>query len=142
MPLVCRFNIFAASKRGQTDRARRADNDLGELLPLNVIEDLQNRREAQPLQFVFRQFEFADRPEILDRDIVDLQIPAGGDDDQFFPGGHAGRRHFANGGSDAVHVFERVGEPGALSILQRRRNGARHLQENLREASVREGAWL
>ena len=65
MPLVCRFSIFAASKRGQPDRAGRADDDLGELLALDVIEHLQDRREAQLLQLVFRQLEFADRRKFL-----------------------------------------------------------------------------
>ena len=61
----------------ETDRSRRADDDLGELFALDVIEDLQNGREAQLLQLVFRQFEFADRPEILDRNVVDLQVACG-----------------------------------------------------------------
>ena len=72
MPLVCRFSIFAASNAVRPIGPGRADDDLGELFALDVIEDLQDRREAQLLQFVFRQFEFADRPEIFDRDVVDL----------------------------------------------------------------------
>ena len=106
---------------GQADRARRADDDLGKFLALNVIEHLQNGREAQFLQFVFGQLELADRREVLDRDIVDLELVARSHHDQFFARGCAGRGHFANGGGDAVDVFERVGEPGALAIFVARR---------------------
>ena len=66
---------------GQPDGPRRADDDLSKFFPLNVIENLENRREAEFLQFVFGQFEFADGFEILDRDIVCLQLAARNDDD-------------------------------------------------------------
>ena len=68
---------LGGEQSAQSDRARRADDDFGELFALDVIEDLENWREAQLLQFVFRQFEFADRPEILDRNIVDLLARCG-----------------------------------------------------------------
>ncbi len=41
-----------------------------EFFPLYVIQHLKNRRETQFLQFVLRQFKFADGREILDRNIV------------------------------------------------------------------------
>ncbi len=61
-------------QRRQSNRAGRADDDLGEFFPLDVIQHLQDRRETQFLQLVFRQLEFADRLEIFNRDIVDLQV--------------------------------------------------------------------
>ena len=48
----------------------------GESFALDVIEHLQNRREAQLLQFVLRQLEFADGREVLDRDVVMLKVAA------------------------------------------------------------------
>ncbi len=107
-------------QRSEADRSWRADDDFGESFSLDVIEHLQNRRETQFLQFVFGQLEFADRSKILDWDIVDLQFAEGRDDDQFLSGRSSGRGHFANGGRDAVDIFERVGEPRTLSVLQDR----------------------
>src|SRR5437867_12985762 len=72
---------FGREQRRQSDRPRRADNDLAEPFPLNVIKDLQNRRETQFLQLVLRQLEFADRFKILDRDVVDRELVARGDHD-------------------------------------------------------------
>ena len=65
---------FGREQAGQPDRARRADDDLSEFFALNIVENLKNRREAELLQLVFGQFEFANRREIFDRDIVRLQI--------------------------------------------------------------------
>src|SRR6266705_3663425 len=52
-------------QRSEADRSRRADDDFGESFSLDVIEHLQNRRETQSLELVFRQLEFADRPKIF-----------------------------------------------------------------------------
>ena len=104
---------------------------------LDVIEHLQNRREAQFLQFVFRQFKLADRREIFDWDIVDLELFSRSHDDQFLSCCCSRRRHFANGRGDAVDIFERVGEPGALVILQRLGNFTGHFLENLSEPFAR-----
>ena len=116
---------------GETDRSRRADDDFGESLALDVVEHLQNWREAQLLQLVLGQFKFADWFEIFDRDIVNRQFGARGNDDQFLSSGRAGSGHFANGRGHAVDVFERVGEPGALVVLQRFRNFSGQFLENL-----------
>src|SRR6202022_1308888 len=121
---------FRSEQSSQPDRAWCTNDDLGKFFPLDVIEHLQNWREAELLQFVFRKFELADRREILDRDIVDLEFAARSHHDQFLPRSRAGRGHFANCRGPAVHVFERVGEPGALAILQDRRDFAGQLAEN------------
>src|SRR5207237_7307407 len=65
---------LGGKQRGQADGSGRADDDLGELFPLNIIEHPKNRRETQFLQLVFGQLEFADRFELLDRDVVDVQL--------------------------------------------------------------------
>src|SRR5713101_7624020 len=107
-------------QRSEADRSRRADDDFGESFSLDVIEHLQNRRETQFLEFILRQFEFANRPKIFDWNIVDLQLASGRDNDQFFSGRGSGRSHFPDGGRDAVDIFEGVREPRALSVLQDR----------------------
>src|SRR5712691_5096882 len=59
---------------GQTNRTGRTNNDLGEPFPLDVIQHLQNWRETQFLQFVFRQLKFADGREVFDWDIRELKV--------------------------------------------------------------------
>src|SRR6266436_2746188 len=58
----------------QSNGPGRADYNLSESFPLYVIEHLKNRRETQFLEFVFGQFEFADRREVPDWDVVDAQF--------------------------------------------------------------------
>src|SRR5262249_9048713 len=58
----------------QSNRAGRADDDLSESFPLDVIQHLQNWRETQFLEFVFRQLEFADGREVFDWDIGKLKV--------------------------------------------------------------------
>src|ERR1700730_9510509 len=57
-------------QRGQTNWPRRADDHFAESLPLDVIEHLQDRREAQLLKLVLWQFKFADRSKIFYRDLL------------------------------------------------------------------------
>ncbi len=66
-----RFSIFAASNPVSPIGPGVLMMISVKLLALDVIEDLQDRREAELLQLVFGQLEFADRPEILDRNSVD-----------------------------------------------------------------------
>ena len=102
----------------QSDRARRADDHLGETLALHVIDDFQDGRKAQFLQFIFGKFKFADRLEIFDRNIAWRHFAARcrhGEIESFGP-----RRgsHFADRGGDAVDVLQRVGEPDTLVVAQ------------------------
>ena len=71
-PAGAQVQHFGGEQCGQTNRPRRADDDLGKFFALNVVEHLQNGRETELLQLVLGQLEFADRLEILNRDIVDL----------------------------------------------------------------------
>ena len=82
------------------------------------------------MQFVFRQLEFADGREIFDWDVGKLQVSPGSHDDEFFSRGGSSCGHFADRRRDAVHVFQRVREPGAFAILQRNRDFAGQLPEN------------
>ena len=102
----------------QSDRTRRADDHLGETLALHVIDDFQDGRKAQLLQFIFGKFEFADRLEIFDRDIAWRHFAARcrhGEIESFGP-----RRgsHFTDRGRDTVDVLQRVGEPDTLVVAQ------------------------
>ena len=105
-------------QRSEANRSWRTDDDFGESFSLDVIEHLQNRRETELLEFILRQFKFTDRSKIFDRNVVDLQLASGGDDDQLFSGRGSGRSHFPDGGRDTVDIFEGVREPGTLSVLQ------------------------
>ena len=136
-PARLQIQHFRREQSAEADRPRRADDDLGELFALNVFEDLQERREAQLLQLVFRQFEFADRPEVFQRNIVDGRILSRGHNDELFPRSGARPRHFANGGGDTVDIFERVGKPRAFSILQRRRDFAGEIATDLPQPPAR-----
>ena len=71
-----------------------------------------------------------------------LKLAAGGDDDELLARGRERRGgHLANGGRDAVDVFERVGEPGAFAILQRPGTAPVICRQTCR-SHVRDGAWL
>ena len=93
---------------------------------MNVIEHAQDWREAKLLQLILRQLEFADRFEIFDRNVDDVNLATRSDDSEI--GARVLRccRHFANGSGDAIHVLEGVGKPGAFGIAQILRNGAGH----------------
>ena len=82
------------------------------------------------MQLILRQFEFADRFEIFDRNVGDVNLAARRHDSEI--GARVLRccRHFANGSGDAVHVFKGVGKPGAFSVEQILRHGAGHFLEN------------
>ena len=71
---------LGAAERAEADRPRRADDELGETLALDVIEHVEKGREAELLQLVLGNFEFADGREILDRDVGDRKLRARGDD--------------------------------------------------------------
>src|SRR5207237_8569667 len=101
----------------QANRARRTDDDFAKFFSLNVVEHLENGRKAQFLQFVLRQLKLADWPEVLDLNVVDVQFASRSDDAQFFSCRRPGRGLFADRRRDAVAVFERTGEPGALAFL-------------------------
>ena len=117
---------FRRCQCGQPDWSGRADNDFSESLALNVIEHAQDWREAKFLQLILRQLEFADRFEIFDRNVDDVNLATRSDDSEI--GARVLRccRHFANGSGDAIHVLEGVGKPGAFGIAQILRNGAGH----------------
>ena len=89
------------------------------------------------MQFVFRQFEFADRLKILDRDIVDRELVPRSHHDQIFSGSGTGGSHFADRGGDTVDVFECVGEPGTFAVLQPVWNVARQLTKNIAQPLAR-----
>src|SRR4030095_12129681 len=71
---------LAGEQRGKTNRAGRADNDFRKVFALDGIEQLQDGREAQLLQLVLGQLEFADRFEVLDRKSIEGELAARGDD--------------------------------------------------------------
>ena len=107
----------------ETDRPRRADDDFSELFALDVIENLEERREAELLQFVFRAIRIRRSAgsssigmssicESL-REVTTISSS---------PAAAPLARHFANGGGDAVDVFKRIGEPGALCDFKLRRD--------------------
>ena len=58
-----------------------------------------------------------------------MQIASRSYDDEFLSRGGSGGGHFAYRCRDAVNVFQRVGEPGALAVLQRNRDFAGQLIE-------------
>ena len=94
MPLVRRFEHLGGEQRRQADRARRADDDFGEAFALDVIEHLHDGREAELLQFVLRQLEFADRLKVLDRNVVDAELAARRDNDEILARGALQPRSF------------------------------------------------
>src|SRR5262249_28615284 len=102
----------------QSNGAGRADDNFSEFFPLYVIQHLKNGREAQFLQLVLRQFKFADRLEVFNRDVRNFQITARSYDNKLLSLGGSGGGHFANGSRYAVNVLESVGEPGAFTVLQ------------------------
>ena len=65
---------------GEANRSRRADDDFVETFALDIIEHSEDGREAELLQFVFGQLEFADRFKISDRNISDVQLATRSDD--------------------------------------------------------------
>ncbi len=122
---------MAAKQRGEADGAGRGDDELGEAFALDVIEHLQDGREAELLQLVLGQLEFADGREIFDGNIVDADGVSRGDDGEVVAFGDAAGGEAADGVGDAVDVLERVGEPGAFVIAQEGREPA---GEGAREA--------
>ena len=52
----------------------------GVLMMISVIEHSEDGRETELLQFVFGQFEFADRLKVFDRNISDVQLAPRSDD--------------------------------------------------------------
>ena len=71
---------FGCKQRGKPDRPGRADDDLSKFFPLDIVEHLKDWREAQFLELILRQFEFADGRKVFDRDIKALQTVAAGYD--------------------------------------------------------------
>ena len=61
------------------------DDQLGETFALDVVDHLQDRREAELLQLVFGQLELADGREVFDRDAGDGDRRTRGDDDEIMP---------------------------------------------------------
>src|SRR5213592_4637064 len=115
---------------GQSNRPRGADDDLTEFLPLYVVQHLKDRRETQFLQFVLRQFKFADGWEVFDWDVANLKVAVGSYDGQLFPCRSTRGGHFPDSSGHAINVVERIGEPGAFAILQGDRNCAGQFLKN------------
>ena len=67
---------FCRRQRRQPDWSRRADDDFGESFPLDVIEHAQDWWKTEFLQFILGQLELADRFEIFDRDVGDVNLAA------------------------------------------------------------------
>src|SRR5437773_11215252 len=67
---------------GQSNRPRGADDDLSEFLGLYVIQHLENRREAQFLMLVLRQFKFAEGREVFDWEVNNLLVATRGKFDE------------------------------------------------------------
>ena len=126
----------------EADGAGGGDDDLGEFLALDVIDDLEDGREGELLEFVLGQLEFADGLEILDRDGPRGDLEAGGDDDDLLAGGDARGGHLADGIGDAVDVLEGIGEPGAFAVLKRRREMAGDGERGCCLSQRRSGVWL
>jgi hypothetical protein len=76
------------------------------------------------LEFILGQFEFTDRREVFNWDLIRLQTAVRSYDSQFVAGCGSGGSHLANRSSHAIDVVEGIGEPGAFAILQRDRNFA------------------
>src|SRR2546430_17709115 len=70
---------------GQSNRPRGADDDLSEFLALYVIQHLENRREAQFLQLVLRQFKFADGRGGFDLGVTNVLVASRGYFDELLP---------------------------------------------------------
>src|SRR6266853_2990360 len=121
---------LGCEQRSQSNRTWRAYDNFSEFFSLYVIQHLENGREAQFLQLVLRQFKFADRLEVFDRDVANLQLAPGSHDNEFLAGRCSGSGHFADGGDDSINIFEGVGEPGAFTVLQRPWNCASELLKN------------
>ena len=118
---------FGRQQGGDSHRARRADDEFRKPLALDVIEHLEDGREAQFLELVFGQLKLADWREVFDRDVADLEGGAGGHHHQLAPLGDAGRREFANRVCHAVDVLQGVGKPRPLRVAQAGREFAAQL---------------
>ena len=53
-PAGLQIEHLGSEQRGQANRAWGADDDLGKLFALDIIQHLEDGREAQLLQLVFR----------------------------------------------------------------------------------------
>ena len=82
------------------------------------------------MQFVFGQLEFADRREVFDWDAGKVQIASRSYDHEFLSCSGSGGSHLPNCCRHAIDVIERVSEPGAFAILQRKRDFAGQLLKN------------
>ena len=79
-PARLQVQHLGGEEGSETNRSWRADDDLGESFTLDVIEHSEDGRETELLQFVFGQFEFADRLKVFDRNIRDAQLAPRSDD--------------------------------------------------------------
>src|SRR5258708_33017322 len=73
---------FGGDQSRQTYRARGTDNQFRESLLLNVVDHMQNRREAQILKFGLGELKFSDGDEVLDGNLGNSYLLAGGYDDK------------------------------------------------------------
>ena len=120
-------------KGGKPHRTRGADDDLGESPGLQMIDDLEERGEAELLQFVFGQLELPDRGEVLERNPGHGDLLARDHDLDGTATGGKGSAHPLDRGGDTVHIVERVGEPGTAGIAELRGELAPHQHRRLAE---------
>ena len=109
---------FRGKQSAEPDRSGRADDDLGESPALHVVDNFQHGRKAELLQFVFGQFEFADRGKIHDRNVARGHLAARGGHGQVESLGTRRRGHSSYGSRNPVDIFQRVSEPDAPMVAQ------------------------
>ena len=105
-------------KCGKAHRAGCADDDLGEVPRLEIIDDLQERRKTQLLQLVLGQLKLPDRREVLERNPRHGDLLARHHDLHGLSVCGKGAAHALDRGRDTVHIVKRVGEPGAARVAQ------------------------
>ena len=106
----------------QADRTGGADMDTGDPLLLDVIQHIQNRREAE-LQFrILRQHKVAHRLELFHPCGCGLTVIAGGDHGQADAPFLGGPDQTPDRHGHAVDLIQGIGKQGDLLLCRRKRD--------------------